>query len=330
MTTSPEDGYASLGSGEQVALLREVAVEAASRFELDATGIELVMHGFNTTFRVDDRSGERVALRVNTNSLSTLENVHAQAAWMRALASETDVLLPVPLLADDGAPAVIVEHNGRDHVVTAASWLDGDDIEDCDEVQARALGRAMATMHDHAQRWSLPAGSRLPAFLDPYYGDDDHLRPAYLDSPDDLALIEWAWERCSAAMAAAADAEPAFVIHGDLHGANLKWHEGRLAVFDFDDCGIACPTLDLAVATFYLRDGDEAVENALREGYAEVREVPETADFEGVVAARQLLLANDLMTTETAEFREMQQSYLAKTVDRLTRWRDTGRFTLTP
>lgn len=330
MNTSPEDGYASLTTEAQVAWLREVAAAGAARFGLDVEDLTLVVHGFNTTFRVDERSGRRVALRVNTNSLSSLENVRAQAAWMRSLAAETDVLLPVPLQADDGADAVVVEQDGQAHIVTVASWLEGDDVEECGVVQARALGRAMATMHNHAQDWALPADSSLDAFLDPFYGDDDHLSEAYRDRPDDLALIVWAWERCSAAMLTAAASEPAFVIHGDLHGANLKWHDDRLAVFDFDDCGIACSTLDLAVATFYLRGADEEIEAALRSGYAEVRDLPETEDFEGVVAARQLLLANDLLTSQTAEFREMQASYLEKTIDRLTGWRDTGRFRLTP
>ena len=50
--------------------------------------------------------------------------------------------------------------------------------------------------------------------------------------------------------------------------------------------------------------------------------------FEALVAARQLLLANDLLQSRTAELKQMALPYLERTVDRLHRWRWSGRFTL--
>ena len=95
------------------------------------------------------------------------------------------------------------------------------------------------------------------------------------------------------------------VLHADLHGGNLKWHRGRLAVFDLDDAGFGVPALDLAISTFYLRAGAPGVEEALRQGYAEVRDLPDVSDeqFEALVAARQLLLANSLLASSTASLR---------------------------
>lgn len=131
-------------------------------------------------------------------------------------------------------------------------------------------------------------------------------------------------------MAEAAAAEPAIVVHGDLHGGNLKWHEGRLAVFDFDDCGVAVRTLDLAISTFYLRKGSEEVEEALRRGYSSVLDLPDLdpGSFEALVASRQLLLANDLLRTSNAELKELADEYLDRTMTRLRRWQEIGRFTL--
>jgi Ser/Thr protein kinase RdoA (MazF antagonist) len=119
------------------------------------------------------------------------------------------------------------------------------------------------------------------------------------------------------------------VLHADLHGGNLKWHRGRLAVFDLDDAGLGVPALDLAISTFYLRAADPAVEAALRQGYAGVRDLPEVSDdqFEALVAARQLLLANSLLASSTASLRAEATDYLDVTVDRLRGWASTGRFT---
>ena len=52
--------------------------------------------------------------------------------------------------------------------------------------------------------------------------------------------------------------------------------------------------------------------------------------FGGLVAARQLLLANDLLRSRTVELRKMALPYLDRTADRLRRWRRSGRFTLSP
>jgi len=89
------------------------------------------------------------------------------------------------------------------------------------------------------------------------------------------------------------------------------------------------PALDLAIAAFYLRDGTPGIEAALREGYAGIRPLPDVgpADFEALVAARQLLLANSLLASSTTALRSEATDYLGVTVDRLRHWSSTGRFT---
>jgi Ser/Thr protein kinase RdoA (MazF antagonist) len=327
------DDYEGLGSTEQAELLRDVAAEGARRFGLEVHSVELVRHEFNTTFRVDGADGGRAAVRVHTNSFSTPAHVVAQHSWMRALAEDTDARLPVPFRAPSGDELVIVGGpGGRDFVVVAASWLEGDDVGECDVEQAGALGRLMATMHAHAETWTLPTGGHLSRFTDPYFGDEDRLCAALADRPDEAALVAWARSRCEEAMARAERSAPPHVVHGDLHGGNLKWHDGALSVFDFDDCGIAGPALDLAIAAFYLRGSDPAVERALRTGYRDVRPLPvvDDADTEALVAARQLLLANDLLQSRTEHLRAMAPEYLHRSVVRLAHWRETGRFVLDP
>lgn len=318
--------YDSLDTDSQVALLRPVAESGARAFGIDPVSVDLVLHGFNSTFRVDGAGGVTVAVRVHTNSFSTPAHIHAHTAWMRDLARDTSIRLPVPLLTPEGES--VTEVDGR--LVTAATWLEGDDVDTLDRAQGRELGRIMARLHEHARGWAIPEGGSLTTYDDPLLGDENRLTRAYADRPEDRALIEWAFDRCSAAMTAAAEAEPAIVIHADLHGGNLKWHEGEMSVFDFDDCGLGARAFDLAISTFYRRGGDAAVEEAVRQGYSEVLDLPELPDevFEGMVASRQLLLANDLLRSSNTELREMAIEYLDRTVQRLQRWWDTGRFTL--
>lgn len=324
--------YADLDEASQVEVLREVALLAAPAFGLHAAAAELVLHGFNTTFRLDTHAGA-VAMRVNTNSMSSIANVEAQQAWQHALRRDTDVIVPDPLPAVDGGYVALVHSAALDRevVVTASSWLAGEDLGTVSTPeQARALGALAARLHTHAEQWEPEGHGRFPRFASTLFGDPDLLTAAVAGDDGLRDLVTEAWERCERVFARWA-AQPAIPLHADLHGGNLKWHEGHLAVFDFDDSGLGVPALDLAICAFYLRGGEDegVLEDALREGYAAVRPLPDVAwaDHEALVAARQLLLANSLLASTTANQRSEAEAYLRITGDRLRHWLGTGRFT---
>jgi Ser/Thr protein kinase RdoA (MazF antagonist) len=325
--------YPALDEESQVEVLRGVALRAAEAFGLVVADLALVIHAYNTTFRLDTADGRRLALRVNTNSASTPAHIAAQQAWLHALAAETSVLVPDPVPVPGGGWHVEVDCPpwGGPLSATVASWLDGDDVGQCDEEQARALGRTMATLHDHAEGFTLPPGASLTNFDEPLFHDRDLLSQAELPAGSGEVLAA-SLRECGRRFDEVYAAARPRVLHADLHGGNLKWHEGRLGVFDLDDAGLGVPALDLAISTFYLRGADPATEEALREGYAEVGALPDVTgeQFEALVAARQLLLANSLLASSTASLRAEAAAYLEVSVERLRGWLDTGRFTLTP
>ena len=326
--------YLDLCDDEQVEVLRAAALVAVDQFGLELAGLEVAAHVFNTTFAADTADGARYAVRVNTNSHSTPANIAAQQAWQRAIAAETGVLVPEPLQTPDGGWYVEVESEvfGRPLRVTAASWLEGPDVAEFDVVVARALGRTMALLHEQSASWQVPAGASLPRFDSPLFGDENLLSSAAGLEAGQRAVLDQAGEQTARAFAAVYDGASLRPLHADLHGGNLKWANDRLAVFDFDDCGLGVPALDVAITAFYLRSGSPEPEQALLAGYAEVAPLPEVhpAHFEAMVAARQLLLANSLLSSTTAELRAEAQGYLHVTVSRLRHWLETGTFTREP
>lgn len=322
--------YLELTSAQQAEALRPVAVAAAADFGLQVHRLEAHLHSYNTTYSLETTAGERFALRINTSSTSPRSEIDAQQAWQLAIAEETAVPVPTPVRTTDGRWCTAVESEAlaREVLVTCAGWLAGPDVGEPTPQIARELGRAMAHLHLQARSWRVPEGSTLPLLDSPLFGAVDRLATTDGDEEAHGVLAE-AMRRTTEAFARAYADTPLSAIHADLHGGNLKWHDGGLAIFDFDDCGLGVPAMDLAIATFYLRGGADGAEQALREGYASVTALPEIdpSDLEALIASRQLLLVNDIVASTTAQFREMAATYLPTSVQRLRRWLETGHFT---
>ena len=123
-------------------------------------------------------------------------------------------------------------------------------------------------------------------------------------------------------------AGPTQLLHADLHGGNVKWHSGKLAIFDFDDSGAGAPLQDLAISAFYVRD-NPALEAAMIEGYTSVRSLPGAgADYEALVANRQLHLINFVIGSVNADMVDFAGPYVKKSIGRLKTYLKTGRFEL--
>ncbi|SDI02342.1 phosphotransferase enzyme family protein [Agrococcus jejuensis] len=321
--------YADLPEAEQVALLQAVAAEALPAFGLEGAVITPVLHAYNSTYRVD-RDGASWALRILVGSKATPANIAAQQAWQRALASEANVVVPVPLPTLDGAwwTGVASDGFGRTAIVTVAGWLDGTAIDDALDVPtARLLGAAMARMHVHAADWAVPVGASLPVFDDVLFGDHDALADVDdLDAPSRVVLDE-ARARSQALLTRLHGLGGVRPLHADLHSGNLLRSADGLQLLDFDDAGLGVPALDLAIAR--ISADEPQIHAALADGYASVAPLPDASepDLHALAAGRQLLLANDLLSSTTASLRADARTYVDTAVRRLAAWLDAGTFT---
>lgn len=322
--------FENLSNRAQVCRLRRVAVAALARYPIEPRQLRLLNHDFNTTYRVDAMDGAQFALRIDLNRRKPIPALDAEIAWLQALATDADVVVPQPLATIDGRLHTSVDFPelGRALDVVVMSWLPGRDLGVPTVAALRELGRVTAMLHQHAGRWKLPDGAEFPAVAGVFMDSPDRLRtgdPRVDDAAAEvfagsLAVIEPA----HAAMVAAGTRMP---IHGDLHQWNVKWLRGRMSVFDFDDAGIGVPAQDLAITSYYLSARAELMD-ALFEGYETVTPLPPFSDeqLQAALAARNLLLLNDLLGTSTRSARDMIERYLANTVARLRAYLDTGRF----
>lgn len=322
--------FADVARRTQLGRLRGAAERALTAYALEGASLRLVLHEFNATYRVD-HDGQRFALRINTNSPHGVAAVQAEAAWVDAIRTDTELLVPEPVRTADGGLSTAVEVDGLDGQRGAVlyRWLDGPDLgEQVSLRRFREVGRAAAILHEHTATWTHPTASARPRLDSVLLDEPDHITGDPRITERDGAVLA-ATRRELERVLAPVFSGPRQLIHADLHVWNTKWVQGRVAVLDFDDCGYGSPLQDLAISAYYLSDRAGTVD-ALLDGYADVRPVPDhTAEqFTALVASRNLLLLNSILPHVTAGMDDFLPGYLERTVTRLQRWLDTGIFEL--
>jgi Ser/Thr protein kinase RdoA (MazF antagonist) len=330
-----ESEFAALSSRQQVHQLRAVALEALRAYPLEVKRLSLLSHGFNTIFRVDDARGQKFALRLNVNSRRSLENVRAELAWLEALNRETDFHVPVVVPTREGNLLQSLNHENAPRTLLSSlfEWIPGPDIgENLTDAVVEELGTLTAKLHAHASSFKLPDGCELPTTESIFYDMPYHLfEMTHEHLPDSrLEVFRRGADLTQAVSDAVWARQEPLVIHTDLHQWNLKRYRNQLTVFDFDDTAIGLPVQDLATSLYYLRGekDSEGFRAALERGYSRIAPWPAASEYEleALVAARGLLLANDVISNLNPEFQAMIPSFLEKTENRLRNFLENGVF----
>lgn len=314
--------FASLDTDAQVALLTDHATEVLKQFDLgEVTEIESINHEYNSTFAISTADGNRYALRININSQRSKANALAELELINHLNANTDLNFASPIanLSGDFFTIVSNEEMGKPLLSVLFSWLEGEELGDePTEEQLFALGAAMAKMHDAAAGFELSKDAELPNLRDVLWLTDDLLTTeASQLSSEDQALVRAGLGKIDGVIEGLFERDSVRLIHADMHGWNLMWHDGALSVFDFDDCGVGLPIQDLYTALYYLDTPEQ--DAALKSGYASVRPIPEHTDYEAkaLLLQRRIILLNYLFETSTPEHREILPKYTVETMGRI-------------
>ncbi len=292
----------------QLALLRQVAVDALAHYRLGEGTLTFVSHGENTTYRHDGPHGRHL-VRVHRpvrhgRDVDSTVAIGSELAWLQAIRADSDLEVPEPVAAADGSLTVTATAGGVSRVCSVLRWMDGRIHEaSARPVHLRRLGEAMARLHDQADGWTPPAGfTRIQWDHEAFFGDV----MVYGDVP-----AARCWELLPADLRARfaavgdrmADVLPGLsggLIHADLHLGNALFDRGSVKLIDFDDCGFGPRLYDVAVALWELRDEPDypAYRDALVGGYQSRRPIDLT-HLDDVIAVRQV--AFDLWHTGTAQ-----------------------------
>lgn len=214
--------FAEVTARTQVNRLRELARSALPSWGLEDASLSLLFHGYNTTFRVETTGGRRFALRVNTQPHKTDAHLQGELAWLAALSAQTPLHVPTPQPTRTGAlsTSVASADHGRALPMVLFSWLDGRNLGDrWTNTQAQAVGAAMATLHDHAESWTMPPGAAFSPFDNVLTDLPNRLADHPALDAQARAVLTAAYERAQDLQNEAFAAGTVMPLHADLHAA---------------------------------------------------------------------------------------------------------------
>ena len=313
--------FFELPAEEQQKSLTAFAHELLTNYGISNAKVSCINFEFNATFSVETEIGVKYALRVNINSTRTIKNMMAEIEWVRQLNRTSGINTPTPIatLKDDFIVSAVHPESGQTLSAVMYSWLEGEEIGDEPTLdQLHEVGKAIALLHQESSDFVLSSRSELPTFDDFFWGTEDFLfsEKSRL-SVADRSLIQEAHDRIMAYTRDLYETSPVHIIHADCHGWNLMWHEGKLSIFDFDDCGFGVQAQDLAVALYYLDTSEQ--DQALLAGYTSIKPLPTYSEnaMKALLLHRRLLLLNYLFETKNQEHQEMLPAYLEKSLERV-------------
>jgi Ser/Thr protein kinase RdoA (MazF antagonist) len=191
----------------------------------------------NHLFRCTTTAGDRLVVRVCLPGGRSDAELDAELTWLTALARDTDLTVPLPRFSTRVASPTLPA-GGR---CIAFGWVHG---RHCEHRPSRRLvadlGRVLATLHRHAERFHPKAGFARPVMDIRYltWADGWHaaqLRRRRIDLAHRRLLREVA-DRVDVVLARLGRDRAAHgLIHADLHLGNVLDHQGLARPLDFDD-----------------------------------------------------------------------------------------------
>ena len=306
---------------DQQRSLTSFAEDLLATYGIYKAKVACINYEFNATFSVETQSGVKYALRININSTRTIQNMLAEVEWVRHLNRTSGIHTPTPVanLTDQYIVSELHADSGLTLYGVMYTWLDGEEIGDEPTMdQLHEVGKAIACLHQESNDFALSTDAELPRFDDFFWGTEDYLfSDKSLLAKEERDLIQQAHDLIMQFTNDLYANSPVHIIHADFHGWNLMWNEGKLSIFDFDDCGFGLEAQDLAVALYYLDTPEQ--DQALLNGYKSVKPLPDYSALamKALLLQRRLMLLNYLFETKNQEHKEMLPAYLQKSIERV-------------
>lgn len=226
-----------------------ILTEICRRYGADAQKIKL-LDGFENFMYEYAKNGEPRILRVSHDLHRAANAINGEIEWLNYLA-DNGLSVPRAMPSDSGALVETVEARDGSHFSAVSftkapgkhPWEQSIDLLDL----AVQMGQMTGRMHALTKKYT----PSQPAFKRPEWDADiEGFAEKYL--PDGNEIITGKFGRLTRSLQSLPkDIDSYGLIHFDFHSANFFVHNGRITLFDFDDCQYNWFVADIAIALFY-------------------------------------------------------------------------------
>ncbi|MDH3261297.1 MAG: phosphotransferase [Acidimicrobiia bacterium] len=288
--------------------LRPIAETVLNEYDLEVVRMRSMSDATNGVFRLDCANGDRFAMRVGAGPPigHSADEMRSEMEWLDALCTIETPAVPRPVPSRTGEVVVMgsAPNVPYDPPCAIFTWLDGSLLADrLDEVSFDKYGAAMANLHRAAIGFEPRSGFVAPKYTTVYPYESPFIVFSEADGdllpPTRRSLFEKGLGLVQELFGSLPSREPMRLLHGDLHGWNVKTDHGRVSVFDFEDMVWGWPVQDIGVALYYYwqRDDFDQKLHEFRSGYQTVSPWPDSGgEVFTCIIARTLLMANDVIS----------------------------------
>jgi Ser/Thr protein kinase RdoA (MazF antagonist) len=259
--------------------------EAARRYGVSPSDVTELNAFENFVYEAESEGGVDLILRISHSTRRTVDYTLGEVELVRYLGA-AGIPVSQPVLSESGQFVERIEDSDPGHyfVVTAFERAEGVVFDDAPPLREhywkpalfRDLGRIFARLHNRAQTYKLSN----PRFKRQEWYEYDVVDIDRFAPPEEQLVRENTVRIIERLKQLPRTPEDYGLIHADLHAHNFCFADGRITVFDFDNCEYAWFVKDIAVILFYVARAEargqreEAVAAFLApflDGYRELR-----------------------------------------------------------
>lgn len=228
----------------------QILTKARQRYGIHPEKIE-ELGGFESFIYGYEKNGTKYVLRLGHSLRRTPDLIRGEVDWINYLARGGAGVAQAVNSEAGNLVELLPDGQGEQFLGTAFAWAEGGAVWQMGgwtEPFMLNYGRLIGKMHALTKVYQLPnADWKRPQWDDPIMTDTTSALPQ-LD-PDVMALVE---KNLATLRSLPTPPEAFGLIHQDAHTGNLFVAEdGRITLFDFDDCVYGHFAYDIAMVIFY-------------------------------------------------------------------------------
>lgn len=239
----------------QVKGLRLLALEALEQYPIKVKKLELKRYAANTTYKVTDNRNKNYQLRILPKQWHTKAALSEEIGWINHISKTMDVVVPRPIRTKNDQFVIACQHPSviETRYCELFDWLPGKrKWRSINREYAQDLGAIIARLQKNGQSMTIKHR---------HYCDVDSLvstSNARYFNVEKLSDINQKQQTMITEVRRAVYSrlkhyedrhkDKSGLIHGDLQPNNVLYHNKKIAVIDFDNCGIGLYGFELGTA----------------------------------------------------------------------------------